>query len=289
MIGGGIARMRGALVVAEIAAAVVLLSAAGLLIRSFVALQNVTMGFRPENVLVLKTNMAAAPPAVRQFFRDVMPQIAALPGVSASGATNALPGHVQSMGPYFFDRMPPKVELASAPSTAITILAPGAFAALGIPLGAGRDFDDRDTADGSPVAIVNESLVRKSLAGENPIGRQVDNLDSGTGHRSPAPYWNHRHRRGHLRSRMGSPRPAQSRRKEADFRSCGCVSDRRRRCPLLCRLRLYGAGIGKRTAICSSKAGCRSPIQSDHSGYDLSFDPTVTAACERFTGSATGH
>jgi predicted permease len=173
VIGGGMARTRGALVVVEIALAVVLLSGAGLLIRSFVALQNVALGFRPENVLVMQTNMAAAPPAVRQFFRNVMPQIAALPGVSAAGATNALPGHVQSMGPYFFDRMPPKVELASAPSTAITIVAPGAFAALGIPLRAGRDFDDRDTADRPPVAIVNEAMVRKSLPGENPIGRQV--------------------------------------------------------------------------------------------------------------------
>jgi predicted permease len=172
-IGGGMARTRGALVVVEIALAVVLLSGAGLLIRSFVALQNVALGFRPDNVLVMQTNMAAAPPAVRQFFRNVMPQIAALPGVSAAGATNALPGHVQSMGPYFFGRMPPKVELASAPSTAITIVAPGAFAALGIPLRAGRDFDDRDTADRPPVAIVNEAMVRKSLPGENPIGRQV--------------------------------------------------------------------------------------------------------------------
>ena len=173
MIGGGIARMRGALVVAEIALAVVLLSGAGLLIKSFVALQNVALGFRPENVLVMRANMAAAPPSVRQFFRDVMPQVAALPGVSAAGATTALPGHVQSMGPYFFDHMPPKVDLASAPSAAITIVAPGAFAALGIPLIAGRDFEDADMADRPPVAIVNEAMVRKSLPGENPIGRQV--------------------------------------------------------------------------------------------------------------------
>lgn len=179
-IGGGTARMRGVLVVAEIALAVVLLSGAGLLIRSFVALQNVALGFRPENVLVMKTNMAAAPPAVRQFVRDLMPQIGALPGVSAAGATTALPGHSQSMGPYFFDYMPAKVDLVSAPSTAITIVAPGVFAALGIPLIAGRDFEDSDMADRPAVAIVNEAMVRKSLQGENPIGRQVYCLyDSG--------------------------------------------------------------------------------------------------------------
>jgi putative ABC transport system permease protein len=180
VIAGGMARLRGAFVVVEIALAVVLLSGAGLLIRSFTALQNVALGLRPENVLVINATVPAPLPAARQFFKSVLPQIAALPGVSAVGASSILPGHIQSMGPYYLDRMPPKADLASAPSTAITIAAPGAFAALGIPLKAGRDFDDGDTADRSPVAIVNEALVRKSLPGENPIGRQVYCLyDSG--------------------------------------------------------------------------------------------------------------
>jgi predicted permease len=171
--GGGMARLRGAFVVAEIALAVVLLSGAGLLIRSFVALQNVALGFRPEKVLVMKATVPAPLPAARQFFKSILPQIAAVPGVSAAGASNVLPGHTQSIGPYYLDRMPPNANLASAPSTAITIAAPGVFAALGIPLKAGRDFNESDTTDRAPVAIVNESLARKSLSGENPIGRQI--------------------------------------------------------------------------------------------------------------------
>jgi predicted permease len=173
VIGGGVARLRGAFVVAEIALAVVLLSGAGLLIRSFVALQNVALGFRPEKVLVMKADVPAPLPTARQFFRSVLPLIAAVPGVSVAGAWNVLPGHIQSTGPYYLDRTPPNMDLASAPSTAITIATPGAFAALGIPLKAGRDFDESDTTDRAPVAIVNESLLRKSLSGENPIGRQI--------------------------------------------------------------------------------------------------------------------
>ncbi len=170
--GGGMVRMRGVLVTAEIALAIVLLSAAGLLIKSFVALHNVALGFRPENVLVMKTTLPGPLPAVRQFFRDVVPQIAILPGVSAVGATNVLPGHVQSTVPFFLDHLPPQRDWISAPSAAISIVAPGAFAALGIPLKSGRDFNDGDTADKPFVAVVNEALGPKIAAGREPY-RQV--------------------------------------------------------------------------------------------------------------------
>lgn len=171
--GGGMVRMRGVLVTAEIALATVLLSASGLLIKSFVALNNVALGFRPEKVLVMKTTLPGPLPVVRQFFRDVVPQIAILPGVSAVGATNVLPGHVQSTVPFFLDHLPPERDWISAPSAAISIVAPGAFAALGIPLRSGRDFNDGDTAGKPLVAVVSEALVRKSLRRENPIGRLV--------------------------------------------------------------------------------------------------------------------
>ena len=93
VIGGGIVRMRGVLVVAEIALAVVLLSGAGLLIKSFAALHNVALGFRPENVLVMRATvpgpLAVAVARARQFFGDMLTQIATLPSVLAAGATMA--------------------------------------------------------------------------------------------------------------------------------------------------------------------------------------------------------
>jgi hypothetical protein len=71
-----------------------------------VALQNVALGFHPENVLVMR---AAGPGSIRDtnlFFKDVLSQIASLPGVKAVGATMSLPGHVGSSGPYYFDHLP---------------------------------------------------------------------------------------------------------------------------------------------------------------------------------------
>jgi predicted permease len=171
--GGGTVRMRGVLVAGEIALAVVLVSAAGLLIRSFVALHNVALGFRPENVLAMQTTLPAPLPAARQFFRDVVPQIAMVPGVAAAGATNVLPGHVLSTVPFFFDHLPAQTGWNAAPSATVSIVAPGSFAALGIPLKGGRDFNDGDTGDKPFVAIVSEALVRRSLPGQNPIGRLI--------------------------------------------------------------------------------------------------------------------
>ena len=172
VMGGGMIRLRGALVVAEIALAVMLLSGAGLLIKSFVALQSVALGFRPEQVLVMRATVPAPIMVASQFFQDVLAQVVALPGVIAAGATMVPPGHVGSMGPYYFDRLPDRRD-PSDPSAVISIVAPGTFRALGIPVKYGRDFDDLDASDKPLVAIVNEAMVRKSLPGENPIGRQV--------------------------------------------------------------------------------------------------------------------
>ena len=175
--GGGMVRMRGALVVAEIALAVVLLSGAGLLIKSFVALQNVALGFRPENVLVMRATVpgpfAVAIPRARQFFKDVLSQIASLPGVLAAGATMAPPGYVDSTGAYLIDQLPAQPDWTRAPSVVLSIVTPGTFAALGIPLKSGRDFSDSDTSGRPFVAVVNEALVRKSFSNQNPLGRTI--------------------------------------------------------------------------------------------------------------------
>lgn len=172
--GGGMVRMRGVLVVAEVALAVVLLSGAGLLTRSFMALQNVALGFRPENVLVMKATVPA-PTAweANRFFNAVLPRIAALTGVTAAGATMAPPGHVESSGSYFVDHVPEHPDWNSAPKLALNIVAPGTFAALGIPLKSGRDFNETDTLDRPFVAVINESLARKAVPGGNPVGRTI--------------------------------------------------------------------------------------------------------------------
>ena len=175
--GGGMLRMRGVLVVAEVALAVVLLSGAGLLIKSFIALHNVALGFRPENVLVMRATVPSRftpeeAQRANQVFKDVLSQIASLPGVLAAGATMAPPGRVESSGSYWVDHIPAQPDFTGS-SVVLSIVAPGTFAALGIPLKSGRDFNDSDTYDRPFVAVVNEALIRKSILGENPIGRTI--------------------------------------------------------------------------------------------------------------------
>jgi putative ABC transport system permease protein len=177
VIGSGLVRMRGALVVAEVAMAVVLLSGAGLLIKSFLALNSVALGFRPESVLVIKATVPRAGAQSQgrqesQNFKEVLSQVASLPGVLAAGATWTPPGQEGAFGSHFVDYMPEKVDYR-APNTVLSIVAPGTFAALGIPLKSGRDFGDSDAFGRPSVAVVNEALVRKSFPGQSPIGRTI--------------------------------------------------------------------------------------------------------------------
>jgi putative ABC transport system permease protein len=175
VIGGRTVRTRGILVVCEIALAVVLLTGAGLLIKSLVALHNTDLGFQQENVLVIRATGVRSAADNNTFFDRIMARIAALPGVVAVGATSIPPGDFSNAGTgsHFVDRIPEQRDRTREPETLMTIVAPGSFAALGIPLKGGRDFHEGDTGDRPLVAIVNEALVRKSFAGENPIGRTI--------------------------------------------------------------------------------------------------------------------
>jgi putative ABC transport system permease protein len=173
--GGRMVRMRGVLVVSEIALAVVLLTGAGLLIKSLVALHNVELGFQPQNVLVAKATGVRSLRENTAFFRDLLSRIPALPGVVAVGATSLPPGDLTNSGDgaYFIDWKPGRRDRATEPHALYSVVAPGTFAALGIPLKAGRDFSESDVAGRPMVAIVNDALARRSLAGGNPVGRTI--------------------------------------------------------------------------------------------------------------------
>jgi predicted permease len=146
--GGGIMRIRGALVVVEIALAVALASGAGLLTRSLVVLHNVALGFRPQNVLIMRAtvpgSLDVATARARKFFSETLSQITRLTGVLAAGATMAPPGSIDSSGGYFIDRLPARPDWARSPGVVLSIIAPGRFAALGIPVKSGRDFSDSE-------------------------------------------------------------------------------------------------------------------------------------------------
>ena len=170
-------RVRAALVVAEMALAVVLLTGAGLLIRSFVAMLHVDPGFKTEQAmafrLVLQGESYQKPDQILARVQDVQDRIRALPGVTAVAATTVLPmtgrGSILDFAVEGAPPPPPNVnqEIAVASVTS------DYFKVLGTPLERGRVFDSRDTRSSQPVAIVNEAAVRHWLPGRDPIGRRV--------------------------------------------------------------------------------------------------------------------
>ena len=180
---GGTRRMREGLLVLQLAMAVVLLAAGGLLMRSFIALQKVPLGFQPERVLVVDATVATPDPrqGATLFFRDLLAAMSKVPGVVAAGATMAPPGRVDSTGAHWIDHVPQPSEMRTGSSNVNSIIAPGTFGALGIPLVRGRDFDNRDVRDAPMTAIVNETLARRALPGQDVIGHKIvcafDNLE----------------------------------------------------------------------------------------------------------------
>jgi putative ABC transport system permease protein len=174
---GGGGRLRAGLIVFETAAAVALVIAASLLIRSFDALSTADMGFRTERLLLASTTVPAADldsakRAVR-FYKALMPQLGAIPGVESAAGTTSVPTQVRSNGGYVleggltFEQMRTR-----SPQALFIAITPGYFRTMGVAL-RGRDFSDGD-GDGAPlVAIVNEALARAAFPNQDPIGRRI--------------------------------------------------------------------------------------------------------------------
>ncbi len=177
---------REAFVVAEVALAVVLVFAAALLGRSLVALASVEMGFSPDRLLVLRTDVPVAniSGAMRatMFYRDLMTELRAMPGIAGIGGVTSLPTAVRSNGSYWIEGGPRLEDTGvRAPQALLTVVTPDYFRTLRVPLKTGRDFGDRDRHGAPLVAIVNESLARASFQGQEPLGRRIqcglDNLE----------------------------------------------------------------------------------------------------------------
>ena len=178
MTGGASGRLRAALIVFETAAAVVLVTGAGLLIRSFAALSAVDMGFRTERLLVADTTVPvagadAAPQAVR-FYRSLLPELAALPGVQSASAVMGVPTRSRSNGGYWIEGGPTFEQMGMrSPQAIFTVATPGYFATLGVPILKGRDFTDDDNDRAPLVAVINEALARQSFPNAEPLGHRI--------------------------------------------------------------------------------------------------------------------
>jgi putative ABC transport system permease protein len=173
--GRGQRRLRAALVVAEVALAVVLTLGAGLLLRSFMSVLAIDPGFKPDHLLTLQImlpNSYVTPDQRRALYSDLFTRLEAMPGVTSVGGTTRLPlgstnvttkveveGHSLPPGEW------PEVEFRRAVRNY--------FSAMGIPVLRGRTFTEQDGPTAPPVVVINDRMARKLLPGEDPVGRRV--------------------------------------------------------------------------------------------------------------------
>jgi predicted permease len=166
--------LRNGLVVSEIAFASVLLVGAGLLVRSFVRVLDVNLGFEPEHTAVLRVDSTRISNLAQQnaFLDDMLQRARSIPGVRSAGVSDVLPfagdrswqvgakGHVYPKGQF-------------PPEPYIRMVSDGYFEAAGIRLEAGRGFTEHDRASSEPVVIVNQTFARTLWPGQDPIGQVV--------------------------------------------------------------------------------------------------------------------
>jgi predicted permease len=174
---GGRHRLRRLLMASELALALVLLVGAGLMIRTFVALQRFDPGFDPRRVVTavvsLTGSQSAEPGRRAAFYRAATERIRALPGVEGVSTINHLPlaGDVWRFGFHVEGR--PIAKPGEGPRATYRVVSPGYFDTMGLRLVAGRDFTDDDGMAAPGVIIINESLAQKIWPGEDPLGRRV--------------------------------------------------------------------------------------------------------------------
>ena len=170
-------RARSLLVVTEIALSLMLLVGAGLMIQSFVRLRHVNIGLDPKNVLTASVSLPQTkyrePESRTQFFKQLVERVRNLPGVESASGTGTLPLAGCCWGRSLTVEGYPVLSVGQAPVIQHTVVTPGYFRTMGIPLLAGRDFTDADTKDAPDVTIVDERLARQYWPNESPIGKRV--------------------------------------------------------------------------------------------------------------------
>ena len=170
-------RLRNALVICEVALALMLLVSAGLLLRSFLSLLNTDPGFNSTNLLTMKLVLPAAKykddPARAAFYSELLDRIRILPGVESVAAVNYLPlGGSNSSDVFLIEGLPappPGQEFVGR----YRVCTPDYFQTMGIPVLKGRAFTEQDKADAPPVVIVNETLAQRFWPNQDPINKRM--------------------------------------------------------------------------------------------------------------------
>jgi putative ABC transport system permease protein len=175
-------RVRNALVITEVALALVLLVGASLLLKSFVRLQNVDPGFDPKNVVTMEVSLPVAKYArgkpVSDFYQELVRRVGGLPGVEAAALTTILPLSGTNSDSSFTIEGTDPMQSKVMPDEEIRVVSPDYFKALRVPLRAGRSFDQRDTADAPISVIINQAFARKWFPNQDPVGRRITQGDA---------------------------------------------------------------------------------------------------------------
>jgi predicted permease len=178
-------RVRGLLVVSEVALSLMLLIGAGLLIRSFFLVQQVDPGFNPDGVVTAAISLPAQkyPDGSKRlaFYREFLRNLARAPEVEAAGFVDYLPLSGSNAGSGFLPEGRPIPRPGEAQIVWTRWISEGYFRAMSIPFLAGRQFDERDTPPAPPVAIVNRTLARRHWPGEDPVGKRFNLSAPGQG------------------------------------------------------------------------------------------------------------
>ncbi|HEY9229133.1 MAG TPA: FtsX-like permease family protein, partial [Gemmatimonadaceae bacterium] len=172
---GSVLRQRGrrALVVSEIALAVIVATGAGLMVKSLVNAQNTNPGFDPSNLVSFRLGLLnyryATPEKIIQFEQSMLERLRALPGVSSATIASSIPMTGLSRIAFSVEGS----DFAKVPVGTGTLVFPGFFETLRIPLRAGQAFTGQETAQSPSVAVINETLARQYFPGVDPVGRRI--------------------------------------------------------------------------------------------------------------------
>lgn len=175
--GVGRNRLRSLLVSSEFAFAVILLAGAGLMIRTFVAVQNIDPGFDPHNVLTMMVRILGteqtAPGHTGPFYQQVLQKVSAIPGVQSASAINHLPLAGDQWGFPFHVEGQPMERPGESPSATFRAVFPGYFQTMRVPILSGRELSEADNSSVPDVIIINDYMARHYWPGENPIGKRI--------------------------------------------------------------------------------------------------------------------
>jgi putative ABC transport system permease protein len=169
--------LSGTMVVVELALTIVLLMGAGLMVRSFMKLYTLDLGFKTDNVMSMQmqipTTKYKTADERRAFFERLEPKLSDIPGVEAVAITTSVPPFGGGSRPFEIEGRPARKAGEAAPEATTAVISPGFFDVLGVKIRQGRGFNESDGRPGSESVVINEKMAAQFFPGEDPIGKRL--------------------------------------------------------------------------------------------------------------------